>query len=127
MPLAQPRRHRGQQDGDGHREPRHPQRSGRGPLPRPQILFRLVPAGLDRVGMFQQALRGGGEPHPAPLRLQQVDAQVPGELPDLLGGGRGGEMQGAGGRGDGAVVGDGPEHVQPAQINHEVHASRWSP
>ncbi|CAM5250871.1 hypothetical protein SGRIM128S_08947 [Streptomyces griseomycini] len=70
---------------------------------------------MDRLARFAMAKAG----------LQQFDVQVAGELADLLRGGGRGEVQGAGGRGDRAVVGDRPQDVQSAQVNHEAHASRW--
>lgn len=74
--------------------------------------------------MRQQALGRRGETDPPALWFEEVDAEVAGQLADLLGGGGRGEVQGAGGRGDRAVVRDRAQDVKPAQINHEAHASR---
>ncbi len=125
VPLAEPGRQRREQHRDGHREPGHPQHPGGVAVVGAQIQLGLVPAGLDGVGVRQQALGGRGEAHPAALGFEQVDAEVAGELADLLGGGGGREVQGAGGRGDRAVVGDRSQNVEPAQVNHEAEASRW--
>lgn len=114
MPLTEPGRQRREKHRDGHREPDHPQHPGRVAVVGAQIQLGLVPAGLDGVGVREQALGGRGEAHPAPLGLQQVHAEIAGELADLLGGGGGCEVQGAGGRGDRAVVGDRPQDVEPA-------------
>ncbi len=77
-----------------------------GPRSRPRVPSRLSAAGW--------------ELHPAPPGLQRVsDAQVPGRAAGSAARRPRGEVQGAGRGGDGAVVGDGAEHVQPAQIDHE--------
>lgn len=111
MAVPQPGCHRGEQHRDRHGEAAHPQQPGRIAVVGPQIEFGPFPAGLDRVGVGDEALRGLGEPYAPPLGFQQIDAQFPRELADLLRGGGRREVQGAGGGGHRAVVLDGPQYV----------------
>lgn len=68
--------------------------------------------GEDRLGVPQDQVGGVGEADPAALRLQQRDAELPGEVGERLRDGRGRHVQRLGRRGDGAVFGQGPQDPQ---------------
>ena len=68
--------------------------------------------------MADQDQRGVGEPHPAPGRLQQRHARLALQHRELLGDGRGRELQRVGHRGDGAAGMQLVQQPQSAQVEH---------
>jgi hypothetical protein len=79
-----------------------------------QVGPRLLPPGVDRVGVREQGVGGASQLDAAPPGLQQRHAEVLRELPDLLRGRRRRHVHRPGRGGDRAVPLDGTEHLQSA-------------
>ena len=86
-----------------------------------QVDLGLLELGEDDMGVPQQDLCGVGQAHPPSVRLDELDARLPGERGELLGHRRRRQVQrGRRGR-DGAVVGELAEDSQPPHVNHAAH------
>ena len=77
------------------------------------------PLGEEDVGVGQQCSGGRGESDLTAVAAEQGHVQLAGELLDLLGDGRRGVVECLGRRGDGAVVADHAQHLEP-MVNHVV-------
>jgi hypothetical protein len=120
--VAQRGRGRCDQCGERGRERAQPQRAAR--RGSGHLGEHAFPVGVEPVGVAEQQPRGRGEPHAAAHPLQQLDADVPAQQPDLLRHRGRREEQRRRGRRDGAVLVEHPQDVQPAQIDHSGQATR---
>ena len=71
-----------------------------------------------RLGMTHQDDRGIGQPHPPPGPLEQRQPGLALEHRQLLGHGRGRELQGVGHRGDGAARVQLVKQAQAVEVQH---------
>ncbi len=79
----------------------------------------VFPRGGEGLAVGEQGVRGGGEAHAAPDRLEQGDVELAGEGLHLVRDRRRGQPAHLGGGGHGAVPRDGPEHPE-SSVDH-VH------
>ena len=91
-----------------------------------QVDLGLLELREDDMGMPQQDLCGVGQAHPPAVRLDQLDARLPGERGELLRHGRRGQVQRARRGRDGAVVGELAEDSQPPHVNHAADLTGWA-
>ena len=90
---------------------------------RGELALQALELREQRVGVAEQHARGGGEPDAAAARLEQRVADLLLERRELLRHRRGREMQRVGGRGERAVVGDGAERAEAAEVDHDAGLS----
>ena len=95
-----------EQAGQRGREAADPHLAARRGVLRREVALEPLELREQRVGVAEQDVRGGREPHAAPGGLEQRVADLALERRQLLGDRRRREMQRVGGRGERAVVGD---------------------
>ena len=74
--------------------------------------------GEDRVGVAEQDLAGGGQPYAPAAAVEQAVARLLLQRGELLGDGRGGEVQRGGRGGHRTVVGHRTQDAQPPRVDH---------
>jgi drug/metabolite transporter (DMT)-like permease len=99
-------------------ERRHAQGPGHLLGHRGEIGLRLLGARQQRVGVADQRLRGGREPHVAPGALEQRHARLLLELRELLRDGGGGVGERFGDGADRAAGGELAQQAQAAEVEH---------
>ena len=97
------------------REAADPHLAARRRVLRREVALELLELREQRVGVAEQHVRGGRQPHAAPGRLEQRVAELALERGQLLRDRRGREMQRVGRGGERPVVGDGAERSQAAE------------
>jgi hypothetical protein len=100
------------------RERRQAHPAGAQPGDRRDVLLGGGHPGQDRVGVGGQHLAGLGQAGPAAAAADQRGAGLPLQLPDLVGDGRLGVAERAGGPGERAAAGHLPQRHQPSHVQH---------
>ncbi len=85
-----------------------------------------LPLEPERVGVPEHDVGGGCQPHAPALRTQQFHLEITGQQTQLLGDGRGGQVQHGSGGGHCPVLGECPQDVQPV-VNHKAEPKRLPP
>ena len=109
-----------EQPGERGREAADPHLAARRGVLRREVALEPLELGEQRVGVAEQDVRGGREPHAAPGRLEQRVADLALERRQLLGDRGRRQVQRVGRRRERAVIGDRPQRSQSPEVDHEA-------